>query len=273
MRISNCGVRIYQTVGLLLAASVTLAAAQELPTPAPTQNPLPGGASVLDQASQTPSASPSSSVSPSITPAVVPAPTGSAPPAATRSVRISFLPPPLEGTISLGIYNQQNRLVRVLHQEAELDEFTIGDDALSTKWDGRDDGGLDLPPGRYHARGFAVGKIKNEAVSPAPSSTPAATPGLAKITVRLMPNPLGEDATGKVELAVGFDNENSFLKTTDGLPLYTVSEKSNLQRVGIVKAGERSADVWQDDGVTSQQFRLSNLNQMMAFDCGDFELK
>lgn len=258
--------RIYQTVGLLLAASVTLAGAQELPTPAQTPSAVPA-ASVLDQAS------PWSSASPSITPAAAPSPTASARPTATRSIRISFLPPPLEGTISLGIYDQQNRLVRVLHQEAELDEFSIGDDALSTKWDGRDDGGLDLPAGRYQARGFAVGKIKSEAVSLATSSTPAATPELAKITVRLMPNPLGDDATGKVELTVGFDNENSFLKTTDGLPLYTISEKSNLQRVGIAKAGERSADVWQDDGVTLQQFRLSNLNQMMAFDCGDFELK
>lgn len=265
--------RIYQAVGLLLVASLTLAVAQELPVPTQTPSALPGRASLLDQASPSPSASPSSSASPSITPAVGSSPNASARPAATRSIRISFLPPPLEGTISLGIYDQQKRLVRVLHQEAELDEFTVGDDALSTKWDGRDDGGLDLPPGRYQARGFAVGKIKNEAVSPAPSSTPAATPGLAKITVRLMPNPLGDQTTGKVELAVGFDNENSFLKTTDGLPLYTISEKSNLQRAGIAKAGERSADVWQDDGVTLQQFRLSNLNQMMAFDCGDFELK
>ena len=88
-----------------------------------------------------------------------------------------------------------------------------------------------------------------------------------------MPNPLGNDAPGKVELAVGFDDENSFLKTPDGLPLYTISAKGNVQRAGINKTGERSAEVWQDDGSAVQQFKLSNLDKMMAFDCGDFELK
>src|ERR1700746_667630 len=44
-----------------------------------------------------------------------------------RSVRISFVPPPIEGTISLGIYDNTGKLVRVLHQEAKLNEFAIGE--------------------------------------------------------------------------------------------------------------------------------------------------
>jgi hypothetical protein len=191
----------------------------------------------------------------------------------TRSIRISFLPPPLDGTISLGIYDERNKLVRVLHQEAELDEFTIGDDALTTKWDGRDDNGIDVLPGRYKARGFIVGKLKNEMASPAPvsSATPPVTGGT--VTIKLMSNPLGNSERASVELSVGFDDESSYLKTTDGLPLYTISTKPNLQRGGIAKTGERSADVWEDDGTAVQQFRLSNLDKMMAFDCGDFQLK
>src|SRR2546421_551234 len=58
--------------------------------------------------------------------------------APSRSVPLSFLPPPMEGTISLGIYNDADQLVRVLHQEAGLDEFSIGADALVTKWDGKE---------------------------------------------------------------------------------------------------------------------------------------
>ncbi len=120
--------------------------------------------------------------SPSVSPAVSPTPApalASTPVPATRSVRIRFLPPPLEGTISLGIYDEWDKLVRVLHQEADLDEFTIGDDALSTKWDGRDDDGFDVIPGKYQARGFVVGKLKNEMPSPTPaaSATPPATSG------------------------------------------------------------------------------------------------
>jgi hypothetical protein len=228
---------------------------------------LLGAAALAVAQDATPSVSPSPSQSSSPSPMPTPAPP------ATRSIRISFLPPPLEGTISLGIYDEWNKLVRVLHQEAELDEFTIGDDALSTKWDGRDDDGFDVIPGRYQARGFVVGKLKSEMTSPTPASsaTPPATSG--RITIKLMSNPLGNGERASVELGVGFDDENSYLKTTDGLPLYTISAKPNVQRAGIAKTGERSADVWQDDGTAVQQFRLSNLDKMMAFDCGDFELK
>ena len=45
----------------------------------------------------------------------------------------------MDGTISLGIYDQAGKLVRVLHQNAQLDDFAIGADALVTRWDGKDD--------------------------------------------------------------------------------------------------------------------------------------
>jgi hypothetical protein len=88
-----------------------------------------------------------------------------------------------------------------------------------------------------------------------------------------MPNPLANDERPIVDLGVGFDDEDSFLKTTDGLPLCTVSETPNLIRASIKKNGEKSVDVWQDDGAVVEQFRISNVDKMMAFDCGDFELK
>jgi hypothetical protein len=81
-----------------------------------------------------------------------------------RSVRISFLPPPLDGTISLGIYDAKGKLVRVLHREADINEFTIGADALSTTWNGKDDAGENVPAGKYSAHGFVVGDLKVEGV-------------------------------------------------------------------------------------------------------------
>src|SRR3954469_7253073 len=83
---------------------------------------------------------------------------------ARKSVRISFLPPPLEGAISLGIYDAKGKLVRVLHREADIDDFEIGNDALSTTWDGKSDAGESLPAGQYHARGFVVGELLVEGV-------------------------------------------------------------------------------------------------------------
>ena len=222
---------------LFTLASIYSLAAQESPSPAPTPSPSP---------------------SPTSSPA--------------RSVRISFVPPPLEGAISLGVYDGNGKLVRILHQQAELNEFTIGADALVTKWDGKNEEGEDLPGGKYHARGYLVGRFKVEDLgqAAAPSVEDNAT---GNVKVKLMPNPLANDERPIVDLGVGFDDEDSFLKTTDGLPLCTVSETPNLIRASIKKNGEKSVDVWQDDGAVVEQFRISNIDKMMAFDCGDFELK
>jgi hypothetical protein len=40
-----------------------------------------------------------------------------------------------------------------------------------------------------------------------------------------------------------------------------------------VKNGDKSVDIWQTDSAGSHEFRISNVDQMMAFDCGEFELK
>jgi hypothetical protein len=208
--------------------------------------------------------------SPSPTSPPSPSPSPTSPPA--RSVRISFVPPPLEGTISLGIYDGNGKLVRVLHQQAELNEFTIGADALMTKWDGKNDDGEDLPAGKYHARGYLVGRFKVEDLGQA-TAPPVEDNATGNVKVKLMPNPLANDERPIVDLGVGFDDEDSFLKTIDGLPLCTVSETPNLIRESIKKNSDKSVDVWQDDGAVVEQFRIWNIDNMMAFDCGDFELK
>jgi hypothetical protein len=244
MPIANCQLPILAS--LLFAAA---AAAQEPATPTP----------VLSTA-------PEESITPSPAPAQTPSPS------AARTVRISFIPPPLEGTISLGIYDGSGKLVRVLHQEAELNEFTIGPDALVTQWDGKNDDGEELPAGKYHARGYLIGHLKVEDVGqslPPPSENNTA----ARVKVKLMANPLANNNQSIVDLAVGFDSDGSYLKAMDGLPLFTVSETPNLTRALITKKNERSIDVWQDDSTGLHQFHISGIDKMVAFDCGEFELK
>src|SRR5450432_2040740 len=97
--------------------------------------------------------------SPAISPAVSPLP--SPPP---RNVPLRFALPPLEGTISLGIYDGAGKLVRVLHREDAVTDFTAGNDALETDWDGNDEEGHPLPSGNYNARGYVVGDLKVEGV-------------------------------------------------------------------------------------------------------------
>ena len=379
-----------------------------------------------------------------------------APTATGTGTRISFVPPPLEGTISLGVYDASGKLVRVLHREADIDDFEIGTDSLNTTWDGKDDGGAQLPAGKYHARGYVVGDLAVEGVGfffndwitddrsprveritaidladggavvtarlrggelinlicdakgnvvgsreepvltedckrfqhlsqlgepldcaagrddtvwvieqakgsataevkqwsragellrrlaiapedPQPVQIAASTTddrillleenratqrlraltllatkadsgqvvsdwkvefekkiaphknfGIAggkptidggdstsaeTVSIKLQPNPLQKDKRASLEVAAGVDTSGSFLKTADGLPLQTISETAGLTRVVVARAGEKSVDVFQDDDAVVEQYRVSGVDRMMAFDCGDFELK
>jgi hypothetical protein len=177
----------------------------------------------------------------------------------------------MDGGINLGIYDQTGKIVRVLHQNAQLNEFTIGPDSLVTQWDGKDDGHQDLPSGRYHARGYLVGPIKREDLGETPPPPPENEANTVK--VRLVRNPLRKDKRPVVELGIGSNSEGSYLKTSDGLPLFKISETPNVTRAGIAAKSENAVDIWQDDGTSVHQFRISNVDQMMAFNCGEFELK
>ena len=88
-----------------------------------------------------------------------------APPPKPPGVRIAFLPPPMEGTLSLGIYDKAGKLVRTLASEAAEKDFTIGLNGLITQWDGRDDSGKVLPAGTYSAHGYSVGAISVEGIA------------------------------------------------------------------------------------------------------------
>jgi hypothetical protein len=76
-----------------------------------------------------------------------------------------------------------------------------------------------------------------------------------------------------VEVAVGFGDDGSFLKTQDGLPLFSISETPGLIRGLLAVHGSNGLDVFQDDGAVVEQFRVTGVDQMMSFDCGGFELK
>ena len=219
-----------------------------------------------------PEESPTFSISPAESVTPPPALEQMPSPSPARSVRISFVPPPLDGRISLGIYDAKSKLVRVLNRQSDLNDFKIGADALVTQWDGKNDNGEDLPAGKYHARGYLVGPLKVEEVSQTAAS-PVENNSITSVKVKLAPNPLANDKRAIVDLAAGFDSGGSYLKTSDDLPLFNVNESPNLIRVSIMKDGDKSVDIWQTDGTGSRQFRVSNVDQMMAFDCGEFELK
>ena len=176
----------------------------------------------------------------------------------------------MEGTISLGIWDSNDKLVRVLHREAKIDNFTVEENSLSTTWDGKNDAGEDLPAGKYRARGYLVGKLKIDNVGKVASAPEDATD---HISVKLVMNPLVADTRSTMDVSVGIDAKGSFFKTTDGLPLATINENPGLSKVVIEKDGDKAADVWQADPSGVEHLRVSNIDKMMAFDCGFFQLR
>lgn len=73
--------------------------------------------------------------------------------------QLMFIPPPVEGVISLGVYDAHGKLVRVLKQAAEIDSFKSGLNGLFVDWDGTDADGKAVPAGKYFARGVLIGDV------------------------------------------------------------------------------------------------------------------
>src|SRR5436309_14743942 len=210
-------------------------------------------------AQESPSPTETASASPEQTPSPSPSASGS------RNVQLRFVPPPMEGTISLGIFDSNDKLVRVLHRESKVDNFTTDENSLKTTWDGKNDAGEDLPTGKYRARGYAVGRLKVDDLG----KVEAPPNGAADhVSIKLVTNPLVSDTRSVMELGVGFDSKGSLLKTMDGLPLATTNETPNQTRDSIPKEGEKTADTCQDEESADEHVRVPNIDKLMALECG-----
>lgn len=87
------------------------------------------------------------------------------PPPEKRGVQLMFAQPPMEGTISMGVYDSTGKLVRVLHQEAPTTDFFPALNGLITFWDGKDDSGKPMPAGKYHAKGYMMAGMDFDGVA------------------------------------------------------------------------------------------------------------
>jgi hypothetical protein len=180
----------------------------------------------------------------------------------------------MEGTISLGIFDSNRKLVRILDREAKIDSFTINENSLSTTWDGKNDAGEDLPSGKYHARGYMVGDVKIQETNKVETTVFINPPG--SVSVKLVTNPLISDTRSVVDIMAGLDRQTAYLKTTDDLPLRTIAtrtEDMTMDDVALLQESDKSLTFFFRQGQTTHEFRITSADKMMAFDCGDFQLK
>ena len=88
-----------------------------------------------------------------------------------------------------------------------------------------------------------------------------------------MRNPLEKTETPVVDLDVGYDDENAYLKTSDGLPLITISSIGDVEHAAVVNRSDQTFTILLRTPATSVLVKVSPISNMMSFNCGDFELK
>jgi hypothetical protein len=93
----------------------------------------------------------------------------------------------------------------------------------------------------------------------------------ATIRQGLIRNELLETAPSAVQLGVLLDERGSYLRTADGLPLRQLTDTPYLKWAALSREADGALTLFQSDGSTVEEYRLKKLNQMMAFDAGDYE--
>ena len=93
-----------------------------------------------------------------------------------------------------------------------------------------------------------------------------------KIRVALIANELLSVAPAAVQISVGIDEKGSFLRTADGLLLRRVSDTSNLRWATLATDSDGTVSLFQSDGGAVEEYRLRKLDQMMAFEAGEYDL-
>jgi hypothetical protein len=88
-----------------------------------------------------------------------------APDAEPNPDQLLFVPPPTPGVISLGVYDNDGKLIRVLKKAAEVETFKAASDGLIIDWDKNDANGKPVPNGKYFARGVMIGDFTIEGVA------------------------------------------------------------------------------------------------------------
>jgi hypothetical protein len=77
-----------------------------------------------------------------------------------------------------------------------------------------------------------------------------------------------------VDIYAGFDDDDVYLQAIDGMPLVTVAKRQDAKSVALAAGRDnKSVIVSLSDGTNVRQVEVSSITKMMAFDCGEFELK
>jgi hypothetical protein len=136
--------------------------------------------------------------------------------------------PALEGPVTMGIFSEDGKLVRLLYRDAPVETIPSGLNGLIMTWDGKDDQGLDVPAGTYRARGLVHGPLRSRALPcvdpvtfpPLPEEGPASPFPADRIVLRAAEDELLESRPLLSLRAV--NRAEGLALEAEGLPLVTI---------------------------------------------------
>lgn len=85
-----------------------------------------------------------------------------APATEKKKISVQLTPPPFEGTVSAGVYDEKGNLIRTLLKEAEPESLPAALNGWILSWDGKRADGTEVSPGKYWIRGVISGDVNIE---------------------------------------------------------------------------------------------------------------
>jgi len=201
--------------------------------------------------------------------------------------RFTLALPEMEGPLTLGIFLPDGVLTRLLENNAALSTIPAGLNGLLIDWDGKDNAGVEVPSGTYHARGLVHGAVGISALPSMERSWPGlmlpkegledrlAPPALLppnEIVVRAAPDAL---LLKRPLLHIcATVQENTVVVAVEGLPLFSLTlgpgEKPVVElRSGSIK-GTALLILHRLEG--NESYTLSGLDQLVPLDAGTLEI-
>ena len=196
--------------------------------------------------------------------------------------RFAVALPEMEGPLTLGIFSPEGKLVRLLYRDAPIDSIPAGLNGLLISWDGKDDSGVEVREGIYHARGLVHGKMT---ASVMPHSDDSSLQEIAERSPAFMSAILSQDRMvvlaasdalheKRVPISVEASCQNGkIVITAEGLPILEITLKSFREAVNPAiwlnqgsRMGTAELAVISTEG--KESFMITGLDQIVPLDAG-----
>jgi len=191
--------------------------------------------------------------------------------------------PAMEGPVTMGVFSQQGKLVRLLYRDAPVETLPAGLNGLIMSWDGKDDQGTDVPSGTYHARGLVHGPLRatqipffDLVIFPLIPEEEPPPPFLRdRIVLRAAEDELLESRPRLSIHAVNLPHEIRL--EAEGLPLVTIplqeaygSVQAKVHFKHGPRAGEAVLDV--ERGSFQERYLILGLERIVPIEAGKLEV-